>query len=273
MLKIKFYDSIVPRVTDFPTIGNKRLKFDSSIEWYYGSSHCDIAMYTDYNLTDIYSNRKHHKLNIALLIESPAISGVSERIIEIENEFDYIFTFNNELLKRGERYKLYFLGGCWIDKPDIRLHRKTKSVSMVASNKKGTDGHKLRHVVKDRYSDIIDIYGSINKPIKYKFDGLKDYAYSIAMENCQHDIYFSEKIIDCFMTGTVPIYWGSNDITSVFNQEGMFIFNNMNELEEIIKGLHEAKVSHEVIEENFETAKDMSVTENNIMRTLEDVLE
>ena len=45
--------------------------------------------------------------------------------------------------------------------------------------------------------------------IKNKIDFLSSYKFSIAMENTEGDGYISEKIIDSFISGTIPIYYGS----------------------------------------------------------------
>ncbi|MGO8767083.1 MAG: hypothetical protein ACLQSR_18360, partial [Limisphaerales bacterium] len=43
-------------------------------------------------------------------------------------------------------------------------------------------------------------------------DGLGPYAYSITVENDWRDAWFCERLICCFCTGVVPIYWGSREI-------------------------------------------------------------
>ena len=43
--------------------------------------------------------------------------------------------------------------------------------------------------------------------LKEKEDGLCDYMFSVAIENSNQ--YFSEKLLDCFLTGTIPIYYAT----------------------------------------------------------------
>ncbi len=75
----------------------------------------------------------------------------------------------------------------------------------------------------------IDIYGNgwencpikdlrIKGSLKNKIDGLADYSFSIAIENCVENGYFTEKITDCFLTGTTPIYFGCSDIQNYFKE-------------------------------------------------------
>jgi hypothetical protein len=74
-----------------------------------------------------------------------------------------------------------------------------------------------RLLVKIIESDLdIDIFGrgwNIDDPrykgyAEYKEDALRDYEFSIGIENSREDYYISEKITDCFMNNCVPIYDG-----------------------------------------------------------------
>ena len=99
----------------------------------------------------------------------------------------------------------------------------------------------------EELKDKVDAFGSVqltlyNKMIKHerKFESLKDYAFSIAIENLDSNIddyYFSEKITDCFITGTVPIYYGCPNIGKFFNTDSILIFNTAEELHNILDNL------------------------------------
>ena len=41
--------------------------------------------------------------------------------------------------------------------------------------------------------------------------------------------YFNEKIIDCFFSGTIPIYWGTKNISKYFDENGIIFFPNIDE--------------------------------------------
>jgi predicted nucleic acid-binding Zn ribbon protein len=68
-----------------------------------------------------------------------------------------------------------------------------------------------------RFAD--HIYGRDYKFIPNKLDGLKDYMFSIVVENSIYPKYYTEKITDCFATGTVPIYYGDKSIGEDFNSK------------------------------------------------------
>ena len=83
-------------------------------------------------------------------------------------------------------------------------------------------------------SDLeIDIYGkgwSINDhrykgapPLKKT--ALKDYKYSICMENSCEDFYISEKFFDAFLNNCIPIYYGCSKIKEAYDENAFITFD------------------------------------------------
>lgn len=97
---------------------------------------------------------------------------------------------------------------------------KSKLVSVITSNKTLTRGHRKRldfvFKLKDVLGDKLDIYGSGFNDIPDKMDSLKDYKYSIVIENSQHPNYWTEKIADSFLCETFPIYFGCQNLNKYF---------------------------------------------------------
>ena len=61
--------------------------------------------------------------------------------------------------------------------------------------------------------------GKIINKIKF----LSSYKFSIAMENTEGDGYVSEKIIDSFLSGSIPIYYGSYMIDEYINPKSIIL--------------------------------------------------
>lgn len=194
----------------------------------------DVVIYTDNSLTKVNQNVKN---KIGWLLESPAVSGQQHEWIKSNiSKFDTVFTNNRDLLEYDDRFKFVPTGGCWIKPEDQKIWDKTKYISIIASSKNWTDGHRMRQSILNNLKGY-DIYGRGFNPINYKLIGLKDYMFSIVVENTKKDYYFTEKIIDCFKTGTIPIYWGCPSIGDFFEKDGIISFDNLNELKDIIDGL------------------------------------
>jgi hypothetical protein len=101
---------------------------------------------------------------------------------------------------------------------------KTKQLSWITSNKSLLRGHRARMDFLDRLHENIslDLYGSGFNRIPDKWDGLAQYRYTLAVENFTGPYYFSEKLMDAWLSWTMPIYHGCTNITDYF-PKGAFI--------------------------------------------------
>ena len=241
------------------------------IEWVRGSEilNNDIVFFTDNSL--IY-NANFNCNKIGLLMEPRAINpSIYEWVKTNYNNFDTILTFDKELINISSNIIFYPHSGCWIKHDDQKVYDKDKLLSIIASQKNDTVGHKLRHqAIKSIISKTtnFDIFGRAYNPIDYKLEALKNYAFSIVIENSKSDYYFTEKLIDSFMTGTVPIYWGCPSIGNFFNLNGILVFNDINDLLLIINSLSFEKYNLMLgaINENYEKAKEFLIAEDWIYK-------
>ena len=71
--------------------------------------------------------------------------------------------------------------------------------------------------------------------IKNKILFLSNYKFSIAMENSEGDGYLSEKIIDSFEAGTIPIYYGDYMLDEFINPNSYILIRGEKDLYEKIK--------------------------------------
>ena len=218
-------------------------------------SYNDNLVVTDNFLT---SNLPPSKNKIAWLIEPVCVAPHHYDYIKNNlMKFDYILTHEKTLLDKGFNTKFVPFGCCWIPEDNQKIYEKSKNVSTISSSKSFTDGHKLRHKVIQKFGNKMDVFGRGYSPIEFRLEGLKEYRFSVVIENCKRDYWFTEKLIDCFMTGTIPIYWGCPSIGDFFNTDGMLIFDNLEDLEKILDGCNEemynSKLSH--IKSNFNLAK------------------
>lgn len=209
-------------------------QFSENFEWDRSLSEVsEIIVITDDYLQHNISSKL---IKVAWLIEPISIKKQTYEFIKKNtNMFDFILTHEKSLLGLSENIYYVPFGGCWIEEKDQYIYSKSKDISIIASSKSQTEGHILRQKVISEYSEYMDVYGKGRNEIELKIDGLKDYRFSIVIENCKRDYYFTEKLIDCFKTGTIPIYWGCPSINNFFDVNGMILFDNWTELKDIIK--------------------------------------
>ena len=105
----------------------------------------------------------------------------------------------------------------------FQIYDKSKLVSAISSNKQMVPGHNIRLGFIHNIASRVDLYGRGFHEIPTKLEGLRDYMFSVTIENCTPTNGFSEKIQDCFLAGTIPIYYGPNNIGEFYDLNGKLI--------------------------------------------------
>lgn len=212
-------------------------------------------------------------INYGWLCESKTIISAyyvwCERNIQtLKNNFIKVFTHDVELAKLSDIFQLtqcsaksYFVDG--------EVYSKNKLVSMIASNKTMCSEHVYRQEIIQKFSTKCDHFGRGYKEIINKEDGLKDYCFSIVMENATYANMFTEKITDCFMTGTIPIYYGISNIGDYFDTNGIIILNDNFKIEDLSVELYQSKI--ESVKINLQLAIDLLVAEDYIYKNFIEV--
>ena len=201
----------------------------------------DYVFFTDTQLEKVKKLRDVDVKKVAWLLEPKGIlPDIYDWIYENYKLFDHVLTFDKEMVDKLDNALYQPYGTFWCSKLEVPI--KHDNVSMIASWKKDAPGHKIRHQIYDKYkfSTQIKMYGTITGTfIQGKSEGLDRFNFSIAVENCIQDGYFSEKLLDCFATKTIPIYWGSKHVSDFFNKDGIIFFETLEELEEILPTLNQ----------------------------------
>ena len=249
--------------------------FDSSCftepehgKWVRDHMHWDgFTVFTDeYCFSNIVDQVKSpHK--IAWLMESPGVKPwVYQNFHHIQSKFDKVFTFLNLDVAQSigiqkEKYVHCPLGGAWV-KPVSSNNVKTKLCSLIASEKNDLPGHKLRHQIANAYQNI-DLYGRAYKSVSNKSEALNDYAFTICIENVMTPGYFTEKLIDCFLTKTVPVYYGDPDIGKFFDTNGILNIENIDCLT-----FEKYSTLIESINTNFDIALTLKSSDDNVFKEI-----
>lgn len=214
---------------------------------------------------NVSTNRK-----IAWLMESPGIKPhVFNQFHLVQHKFDLIISFLDKAFADSfgfdmQKYVQCPLGGAWVE-PNFSNDKKTKLCSLIASNKNNLPGHKLRHSIASTNS-WIDLYGSGYKKIENKSEGLKDYSFSVIIENLSIEGYFTEKLIDCLLMKTIPIYWGDPKIHLIFNKNGII---KLDEINNLTFEMYESMLP--VVKENFEIALKLKSTDDNLFKIMREI--
>lgn len=116
----------------------------------------------------------------------------------------------------------------WHDLSGLPVPEKKMNTSCIASGLSLLKGQRRRlNFIKTLQKEIpsIDFFGKGRHYIPDKTDGLLPYRFSIAIENTSMPYYFTEKITDCFLAYTVPLYYGCKNIGSYFPEKSFIQIN------------------------------------------------
>jgi hypothetical protein len=232
-----------------------------------GATKSKYKVFTDMTLWKAKDDPHPHKL--AILIEPKCLSTVHyEKARELEGVFEVIFTHDQELIKLGDPYRFCPFGGSWLK--NWKIKEKHFKVSILTSKKTKTEGHKLRHEIVTVLGDKVQVYGEpYTAYLDTKAPAIAPFFYTIVVESCRYDYWFTEKLIDPFSQGTIPIYWGSPSIGDWFDEDGIIQFETLSQLEEILDqiGEQDYEKRYEAVRLNFAVAHSFRTPEDFLAET------
>lgn len=194
--------------------------------------------------------------NICIVILEESRKGdLFKFFVNKENShlYTHLLTFYEEILASNSKAQLFHFPNTWVK--DYIPAKKTYTVSTVVGGKKDkeniSEGYALRHELwNNRHLIKLDKRFYLSGTAKHshrfvpwknanykgelvlgaKKDPMFDSMFHIAIENTSIANYFSEKLLDCFRTYTIPIYYGCPNIGGYFNIEGIFPVKSVREI-------------------------------------------
>jgi hypothetical protein len=225
--------------------------------------HIDFSLFID---EVPQSNDDFSPINILILQEPNEYFGLHDYAIQNQHYFNVIFTWDFKVLNNCKNSSFLPFGNTWFKRDQYeKSYQKEFKVSHLSGKLKKTYGHSLRHELLARKNELIiptkfyETYGdryNIEEARIGKEEVFSDTQYGVAIENVSHRGYFTEKILDCFLLKTIPIYWGCNNISDYFNEEGIIRFGNVDDFiyiaNKLDKDFYNSK--KQIIEENYQLA-------------------
>lgn len=173
---------------------------------------------------------------------------------KVQQCFSKIYTWDDSLVDHPGYFKFHYpVLAPMID--NIPSFEEKKLCTLVATDLKSSYENELYSKRKEAIvyfenagEEGFEFYGRRWDPAKYpsyrgaiadKLGTIKNYRFSICYENTHGSPgYITEKIFDCFAAGTVPVYWGADNIVD-YIPKSCFIdrrdFSNMQELHQFLK--------------------------------------
>jgi len=288
MLIVNLWDSSFSHTLTHPDYGyistqaeksqrGKKIKFVSKLKDFEQES--GITIFTDNFLSADVISAVNSPIKIGWILEPPVVHPlVYDKIDSYINELDYLMTFSEEITGKYDNAKTFSWCSVRLDQKDWGLHEKNKLFSMIASEKRYAPGHKMRHAIASELSEKhdIDLWGGGFKkfPQHGKVRALKDYMFSIVIQNCQLDTFFTD-FVDPLITGTIPIFWGTRNVNKIFNKDGIIFFDTIEELELILSNLKEKDYYDRIesVKENYNIAKNFWRSDDQLAEMIYKLIE
>lgn len=185
-----------------------------------------------------------------VILQEPWKEPFVPLVQKYRDKYTHLMTYQEDVLDTNPKARLFHFPNTWVKG---YVPKKEFSVSTVVGGKNFAhlEGHHLRHELwrnKEWITIPKKFYLSGNSAHSHTFvhfdeadytgqlvlgaskEPLFDSMFHIAIENTSIKNYFSEKIIDCFQTKTVPIYYGCWNIGDFFNINGILPFIDLNEM-------------------------------------------
>lgn len=248
-------------------VSKRRIKIQYAGWW-------DVFQWDTYSITQIL--RKHYDVIISdepdyvfcslyskdlLKYDCVRIFYTAENVTPDFNLFDYCIGFDE--LSFGDRY---------IRVPNYRMNPKyERDIQLLKkrheSLKEECLGRKFCATVvsngnadpmRDRILDEISKYKRVDSGGKYrnnieipngvpnKLEFQKNYKFALAIENASFPGYTTEKLIEAFAAGGIPIYWGDPNVGKYFNEKAFINIMSYPSLDEAVEEIRRADENKDV---------------------------
>lgn len=242
--------------------------------------HIDFSLFID-NVPE--KQEDLSSINILVLQEPNEYFDLHDWAINNKNLFQVIMTWDDKVINKCSNAMFFKFGNTWFTPEQYGTEYDKKfQVSHLCGKLLKTYGQSIRHEILARQDEIniptkfFDVYGDrydIENARKGKAEVFGDSMFGIAIENTSHNGYFTEKIIDCFLLKTIPIYWGCTDIGKFFDEKGIIKFGNADDLIYITNQLNEEYYlsRKDVIEKNYQLALNYLDYEKTIIDKIKEI--
>jgi hypothetical protein len=243
-------------------------------------SNLDFSLFVE---TPPQSQDELSDINIISFQEPNEYFGLHDWVIQNKELFDIILTQSDKVLNNCDNAFYQPFGHTWL-KPDQynKEHDKKFQLSHLCGKLNKTYGHSLRHETLARQNEFsiplnfYETYGDRNNIEDARLGKefiFGDSQFGIVIENTSYRGYFTEKILDCFLLKTIPVYWGCSNIGDYFDIDGIITFNNVDDLIYKTNQLNESyyEDKKEIINKNWKLALEYVNYEQNIVNTITNI--
>lgn len=226
-------------------------------------------------------------VRFVFLLEPPEIYNISDQALFglKNNTYNFLLTHNQDLIDASEKAHLFEFATTWVR--NYRFPKKEFSISTLVGGKLLAPGHHLRQKLWFKENRI-----TVPKRffLSGNFGGLENYnnnpilgsdklplfdsQFHICIENVKRKNWFTEKLIDCLQTKTVPIYYGCPNIGDWFDLRGFIVAESLDDIVDACNSLTDESYEKMLpfVESNFEKSKYYATIDNRLADKILEIL-
>lgn len=217
----------------------------------------ELSNTPDYVFYSVFG-REHLKYNCVRIFYTGECVSPDFNITDYAIGFDNLI-FNDRYI-RIPLYRLFQYRNDLKRAYDIKKHNLEEKdfCSFVCSNDNGMPERTKMFELLQSYKDVASggrYRNNVGGPVPDKNKFLEKYRFNIAFENCMCEGYTTEKIVQAFAAGTIPIYYGNPNIDKEFNSKSFInchLYNNFEEVLDEVKRINEdEKLYNLMLSEKF----------------------
>lgn len=246
--------------------------------------HTKVSIFNEYKPTP--AQLELNPVNILIVGSEPnEYFGHHDYAVQNWDKFSVVLTWSTKILNQVPNAVEITYGESWWQDRQYEYEECDKKfmISFLRGSLLKLHGHYVRYEIFDRQNEIqnpiqfwdkLGERGDFDKWRQDKIDSFRPYQFSLCIENSSRDNYFSEKITDCILNKTIPIYFGCSNIEKFYNPEGIIQIRNADEAirlcNELTPEYYNTKL--EVVEENYNKALFYKDYVGNVNNTIREIL-
>ena len=240
-------------------------KKSEKLEWVHNQT-LPITFYVDAAIRDGVEAKAERKF--FWMVESRdlfpgLVDWVKENSKKVSESCEALLTHCRELVGLEPNFFYMPPHGYWVENPQI--YPKTKNISFLTSNKNWLPGHRVRLEWLNKLKDHCDVYGRGFNEVEKVEDAIRDYRFHVCIEN--NDKYFSEKILNAFACGAIPITIADREALGLFfDLNGIIFLDDSFDINSLTEELYLSKM--EAIQLNLFAVRSFAMVEDKIVEML-----
>lgn len=212
--------------------------FFSNLSYKYTNNinEADIVFYSVFNINEPINIFKD-KINIFITFEPLHISSEYFHINLSFTNNDKILNNNNILCPPQMLLSIYnneIPRSIFLKNRPYKINIPTKFCCFITRVEKPERINFFNELSKykriDSYGECLNNTGIYASHDRYEFEKLiSQYKFIITFENCQKNMYITEKILHGYYSLSIPIYWGSKNIHQFYNSKSFIYIDDYNQ--------------------------------------------